>query len=140
MQLTQDFKIGDSKEVTYTVTPELTAAAAHSGGLQVFGTPFMVAMMENAAAAYLQERLPEGKSSVGTIVEIAHNSPTPLGMQVTARAELTGISANGKMYDFRVSARDEAGPIGEGKHQRAIIDVQRFMAKCEAKRGEAAKE
>ena len=127
--------IGDSFEVTRTVTPEITAEAAGSGGLRVFGTPYLVAMMENAAFTLMQRELPEGKSSVGTKVEVSHNAPTPLGMEVTARAELTAISPNGKLYDFRVTARDAAGPIAEGTHQRAVIDLERFLARCEAKLG-----
>ena len=129
-------KIGDSYEVSRVVTPELTAEAVGSGGLTVFGTPFLAALMENAAFTYLQERLPEGKSSVGTRLDIAHNAPTPVGMKVTARAEVTEISPNGKMVEFKVSAWDEAGPIGEGTHQRAVIDLERFLAKCRARRGE----
>ena len=128
-------KIGDSYEVTRTVTDDVTAAAAGSGGLTVFGTPYLVAMMENAAFTYLQNELPEGKSSVGTKVNIDHTAPTPLGMTVTARAEVIGISPNGKMIDFKVTARDEAGPISEGTHQRAVIDRERFLAKCESRKG-----
>ena len=126
--------IGDSYEVTRTVTPELTAEAAGSGGLTVFGTPFMAAMMENAAFTYLQQQLRAGKSSVGVTLNISHNAPTPLGMSVTARAEVVAISANGKMVDFRVSAWDEAGLIGDGTHRRAVVDLERFLAKCERRK------
>ena len=127
-------KIGDSYEVKRTVTPEITAEAAGSGGMTVFGTPYLVAMMENAAYRLMQQELPEGKGSVGTKVDIVHTAPTPLGMEVTVRAEVTAVSPNGKMVDFRVTAWDEVGPIGEGTHQRAVIDVQRFLAKCESKK------
>lgn len=127
-------KIGDAFEVTRAVTPDITAEAAGSGGLTVFGTPYLVAMMENAAFTYLQNELPEGKSSVGTKVSIDHTAPTPLGMAVTARAEVAAISPNGKLIDFKVSAWDEAGPISEGTHQRAVIDLERFLAKCESKK------
>ena len=130
-------QIGDFYEVKRTVTPEITAEAAGSGGLTVFGTPSLVAMMENAAFTYLQNQLPEGKSSVGTKVCIDHTAPTPLGMEVTARAEVTQISPNGKMIDFKVSAWDEAGPISEGTHQRAVIDLERFLAKCESRKGKS---
>ena len=130
-------QIRDFYEVKRTVTPEITAEAAGSGGLTVFGTPSLVAMMENAAFTYLQNQLPEGKSSVGTKVCIDHTAPTPLGMEVTARAEVTQISPNGKMIDFKVSAWDEAGPISEGTHQRAVIDLERFLAKCESRKGKS---
>ena len=130
-------KIGDSYEVRREVTDAVTAEAAGSGGMRVFGTPFMIAMMENAAFLLMQRSLPEGKSSVGTKVEIVHTAPTPPGMTVTVKAEITAVSANGKMVDFKVAAFDETGPIGEGTHRRAVIDTERFLAKCEAKRGEA---
>ena len=127
-------QIGDTYEVKKTVTPDITAEAAGSGGMTVFGTPYLVAMMENAAFRYMQEHLPEGKSSVGTLVSVAHNAPTPLGMEVTVRVEATGISPNGKMVDFKMTAFDEAGPIAEGSHRRAVIDRERFLARCEAKK------
>ena len=127
-------KIGDSFEVRQVVTDAVTAEAVGSGGMRVFGTPFMIAMMENAAFRLLQKELPEGKGSVGTKVDIVHTAPTPLGMTVTVKAEVTEISANGKMVDFKVTAFDETGPIGEGTHRRAVIDTERFLAKCEAKK------
>ena len=127
-------KIGESYEVRRTVTDEVTAEAAGSGGMRVFGTPYLIAMMENAAFLLMQRSLPEGRSSVGTKVDIIHTAPTPLGMEVTVTAEVTAVSANGKMVDFKVTARDETGPIGEGTHRRAVIDTERFLAKCEAKK------
>lgn len=132
----EQMKIGDSYEVTRTVTEEVTAAAAGSGGLQVFGTPFLVAMMEQAAFAIMQRALPEERSSVGTRVEVSHTAPTPLGMRVTARAEITAISENGKLVDFAVSAWDEQGSVAEGTHQRAVIHVARFLDKAGRRRGE----
>ena len=110
-------KIGDTFTVKKVVTEDMTAAALGSGGLPVFGTPYLVAMVENAAFTYLQQELPEGKSTVGTTVEV------------------TDISANGKMVDFKATATDTAGLIGEGTHQRAVITVDRFMDKCQAKLG-----
>ncbi len=126
-------KIGDTYEVTGVVTQESTAASLGSGAMNVFGTPWMIAMMENAAFLLMQQGLPEGKSSVGTHLDIAHVSPSPVGMHVRATAELLSVSENGKMAEFKVSAYDEAGLIGEGTHQRAYIDVSRFMGKCEGK-------
>lgn len=125
--------IGDTYTVKKTVTDEITAAALGSGGLPVFGTPYLVAMMETAAFTYMQQHLPEGKSTVGTRVEMSHLSPSPIGMEITVTVEVTAISENGKLVDFKATAADAAGPIGEGTHQRAIITVDRFMAKCQAK-------
>ena len=125
--------IGTKCQLTQTVTQELTAAAVGSGALTVFGTPFMAAMMENAAMTCLQNFLEDGQGSVGTHLDITHDAPTPVGMQVWAEAEITGVSENGKMVDFKVSAWDEKGPIGSGVHTRAIIKNEKFLAKCNAK-------
>lgn len=126
-------QIGDTYEVKDTVVESMTAKSLGSGAMYVFGTPWMIAMMENAAFILMQQGLPEGKSSVGTRLVIDHVSPSPVGMNVRAVAELVSISENGKMAEFKVSAYDEAGLIGEGTHQRAYIDVARFMDKCEGK-------
>ena len=128
-------KIGDTFTVKKTVTEDMTAAALGSGGLPVFGTPYLIAMIESAAFTYLQQELLEGKSTVGTKVDVSHVSPSPVGMEITASVEVTDISANGKLIDFRASVADTAGLIGEGTHQRAIVTVDRFMDKCQAKLG-----
>ena len=125
--------IGTKCQLEQTVTEELTAAAVGSGALPVFGTPFMAAMMENAAMTCLQHFLEEGQGSVGTHLEISHDAPTPIGMNVWAEAEITAVSENGKMVDFTVKAWDEKGPIGSGTHTRAIIKNDKFLAKCNAK-------
>lgn len=126
-------EIGMKHGVEIAVTEENTAAKAGSGSLMVFGTPYMVALMENAALTLLAATLPEGKGSVGIALNITHSAPTPVGMTVRAEAEVTNISANGKIIDFKVTAYDESGVIGEGTHQRAVIDNERFMAKANGK-------
>ena len=125
--------IGTKCQLEQTVTEELTATAVGSGALPVFGTPFMAAMMENAAMTCLQNFLEEGQGSVGTHLEISHDAPTPIGMNVWAEAEITAVSENGKMVDYTVKAWDEKGPIGSGTHTRAIIKNDKFLAKCNAK-------
>ena len=125
--------IGTKCRLEQTVTAELTAEAAGSGALPVFGTPFMAAMMENAALTALQPFLEEGQGRVGTRLDISHDAPTPVGMTVTAEAEITAVSENGRMVDFRVSAWDEKGPVGKGTHTRAIIQNEKFLAKCNSK-------
>ena len=125
--------IGTKCQLEQTVTEALTAAAAGSGALPVFGTPFMAAMIENAAMTCLQSFLEEGQGSVGTRLDITHDAPTPVGMKVWAEAEITGVSENGKMVDFQVAAWDEKGPIGGGTHTRAIIRSEKFLAKCNGK-------
>ena len=131
-------KIGDTFTVKKVVTEDMTAAALGSGGLPVFGTPYLVGISEKLRQAGMgkrQQELPEGKSTVGTKVEVSHVSPSPVGMEITVTVEVTDISANGKMVDFKATATDTAGLIGEGTHQRAVITVDRFMDKCQAKLG-----
>lgn len=126
-------EIGSKFQVQQTVTDQLTAARVGSGALPVFGTPFMIGMMENAALSCLQAFLDEGQGSVGTHLDVSHDAPTPIGMTVWAEAEIVHVSENGKMIDFKVSAWDEKGPIGGGTHTRAIINNERFLNKCSAK-------
>ena len=125
--------IGTKCQLEQTVTEELTAAAVGSGLLNVFGTPYMIGLMENAAQTALQNFLDEDKGSVGTHLDISHDAPTPVGMKVFVEAEIVSVSENGKMVDFKVSAWDEKGPIGSGTHTRAIITPYRFLTKCNAK-------
>lgn len=125
--------IGTRCQLEQMVTNELTAANVGSGLLPVFGTPYLAAMMENAAQTLLQAFLEEGKGSVGTHLNISHDAPTPIGMKVWAEAEIVNVSENGKIVDFKVSAWDEKGPISSGTHQRAIINNERFLARCNAK-------
>ena len=125
--------IGTKCRLEQPVTEELTAAAIGSGALPVFGTPFMAAMMENAALTALQTYLEEGLGSVGTRLDIRHDAPTPIGMTVWAEAEIVSVSENGRMVEFKVSAWDEKGPVGAGTHTRAIIKNEKFLTKCNAK-------
>ena len=125
--------IGTRCQLEQVVTEELTAANIGSGLLPVFGTPYMIGLMENAAQSVLGMFLEEGQGSVGTELNVKHTAPTPVGMKVWVEAEVTAVSENGKMIDFALKAWDEKGPIGEGTHTRAIINNERFLAKCNAK-------
>ncbi|SFP54258.1 Predicted thioesterase [Oscillibacter sp. PC13] len=125
--------IGTKCQIEQTVTDELTAATIGSGALPVFGTPYLCAMMENAAMTCLQTFLEGEQGSVGTHLDVSHDAPTPIGMTVWAEAEITAVSENGKMVDFAVKAWDEKGPIGAGTHTRAVIKSEKFLAKCNAK-------
>ena len=126
-------EIGMTHTVEKTVTPDMTAKAVGSGGLEVFGTPYMLGLMECAAMWCVQPELPEGKGTVGVDISSTHLAPTPVGMKVFVEAEIVSVSENGKMVDFKVSAWDEKGPIGSGTHTRAIITPDRFLTKCNAK-------
>lgn len=124
--------IGTKCRLEQTVTDALTAANVGSGALPVFGTPYMSALMENAAMTCLQSFLEEGQGSVGTHLDISHDAPTPIGMKVWAEAEVTAV--DGKALTFAVTAHDEAGVIGKGTHDRFVITVDRFLAKAEKKK------
>ena len=126
-------EIGMTHTVEKTVTADMTAKAVGSGGLEVLGTPYMMGLMECAAMWCVQNELPEGKGTVGVEIASSHLAPTPVGMKVSATAEVTGVSANGKMITFKVTASDEEGLIGEGTHTRAVIDNARFLQKCNDK-------
>ena len=126
-------KIGMTHTVEKTVTADMTAKAVGSGGLEVLGPPYMMGLMECAAMWCVQNELPEGKGTVGVNISSSHLAPTPVGMKVTATAEVTDVSANGKMITFKVTASDAEGLIGEGFHTRAVIDNARFLQKCNEK-------
>lgn len=125
--------IGTKCQLEQVVTQELTAAAVSPDLLPVFGTPFMIGLMESAAHGVLSVFLEEGQGSVGTHLDIRHTAPTPIGMKVWVEAEVTAVSENGMIVDFSLKAWDEKGPIAEGAHTRAIINNERFLAKCSAK-------
>lgn len=116
---------------TLVVAEETTAAHFGAGGVHVFGTPMMIGLMENAAFSAVQPLLPAGQSSVGTKVNITHLAATPIGMTVTATAEL--LEVDGRRLVFRVEARDEKELIGEGTHERFIITLDRFLSRIEEK-------
>ena len=113
------------------VTDANTAQAACSGALPVFGTPFMCALMEEAAWKSIAPHLEPGQSTVGTRLEVSHDSATPVGMKVWAETEITEV--DGKRLVLTVAAFDERGPIGRGTHERFIVNDERFLAKCAKK-------
>lgn len=123
--------IKGSKEIT--VTDQLLAKNVGSGMVRVYATPMMIAGLEGASAESVQPYVGEGKTTVGTHIDITHEAATPAGMKVRFESELTAISASGKMLTFRVAAYDEKGLIGQGTHQRAIISIDRFEQKAQDK-------
>ncbi len=124
-------KIGQNHEVEIIVDDKITAESMGSGSLPVFATPFMVALMEKAAAELIQNYLDEGISSVGTMINVQHLSATPVGMKVKAIATLTAF--DGRKASFDVEAYDEAGLIGKGTHERFSIKIDKFMEKTQQK-------
>jgi predicted thioesterase len=118
---------------TETVAAENTAAAHGSGLLPVFATPALVALMEKTCWTSVAEALEAGQGTVGTRLDIRHTAPTPVGMTVTCESELTAVE--GRKLTFSVRAFDEKGAVGEGVHERFVIDNERFMAKAGARAG-----
>ena len=114
------------------VTDANTAQAACSGALPVFGTPFMCALMEEAAWKSIAPHLEPGQSTVGTRLEVSHDSATPVGMKVWAESEVTQV--DGKRIVLNVTAYDEKGLIGKGTHERFSISNVRFLAMAAHKR------
>ena len=120
-------KVGTSHTTEKFVEEKDTAAFMGSGTVAVFATPAMILLMELAARNAVQEDLPQGHTTVGTLVNVQHLAAAPLGAKVTATAILKQI--DGRRLVFDIEAADENGIIGRGVHERAIIDVERFMAK-----------
>lgn len=104
-----------------------------AGTLDVFATPAMVALMEEAAWKCVAPELEPGMGTVGTLMNVQHTSATPLSMHVTAECELTEV--DNRRLVFTVKAFDEVGPIGSGTHERFIVKDEKFVAKANAKRG-----
>jgi predicted thioesterase len=119
--------VGMRGEASLVVGEAQTAAAFGAGGVLVLGTPVMIGLMENAAWQLVQPELPEGESTVGTLVNVRHLAATPMGGHVVATAEL--IEIDGKRLVFRVSARDDTQLVGEGTHERFRIVLERFLAR-----------
>lgn len=126
-----EITVGMKAQVATLVEREDTALEVGSGSLLVYATPCMVALMEGAACEAIAEALPEGKTTVGTELQITHLSATPVGLEVYAEAEVSQIDGN--TITFQVAAYDEAGKIGEGIHKRAIVTSQRFLDKVYTK-------
>lgn len=124
-------KVGLTFSQMLTVTKELTASNLGSGALPVYGTPYMIAFMEGTSRHCVQEHLDEGCGTVGTMVSIKHLAATPIGMKVTCEAKL--IEIDRRRLVFEVKAYDEKGLIGEGTHERFIIQNDKFMEKTLAK-------
>ncbi len=107
------------------------ASNVGSGDLDVLATPMMIALMENAAMLAVAPELEEGQSTVGGMISSSHLKPTGEGNTVTATAEL--IKVEGRKLQFKISASDNEGVIGEGEHLRFIISKEKFMSKVNNK-------
>jgi fluoroacetyl-CoA thioesterase len=126
-----DIKPGLVGEADETVSKTRTASYYGSGLVAAYGTPAMIALMENAAVAALQRHLSPGQTSVGTEVCIKHLAATPVGMHVHARATVTAV--DGRKITFLVEAWDDQEKIGEGAHTRFVADEARFNERLSKK-------
>jgi len=126
-----NLSIGLQAKVELTVEQKDTAEAFGSGGVKVFATPLMIGIMENAALRAVDPLLPEGFATVGTHLDVKHLAATPIGMKANAVAEL--IEVDGKRLVFKVEAFDEVEKIGEGLHERYIIQMDKFLSKVNKK-------
>lgn len=110
---------------------EHSAPSIGSGLVPVLGTPVMINLIEAAALAAVEQLLPPGHQSLGIHLDVRHFAATPVGMRVRATAELTAV--DGRTLSFRVEARDDLEPIGDGTHQRVVVNVARFDQRVQRK-------
>ena len=122
---------GLSGTAELVVGPEHTAPWVGSGRVAVLATPVMINLIEAAALAAVEHLLPAGHQSLGIHLDVRHFAATPVGLRVTASAEVTVVE--GRTVTFRVEARDEREPIGDGTHQRVVVNVARFDARVQRK-------
>lgn len=113
------------------VTEEKLAKNVGTGLVRVYATPQMIALIEKTAVLSVEPYLEDGQSTVGTLVNVTHCAATPAGMKVHAETEL--VEVDRRKLTFKVSAYDERGLIGEGVHERFIIDIAKFQAKADSK-------
>ncbi len=119
-------------EVSREVTAAESATHLGSGTVGVYATPAMVAFVERTCQQLVQPLLPAGQTTVGIGIQIRHLAPTPIGATVRVRVEVT--SFEGGQIGFHAQVWDEAELIGEAEHRRAVVDVERFVRRVEAKR------
>lgn len=116
---------------TLVVGPEHTATKVGSGVIPVLATPVMINVIEAAALACAEHLLPEGHQSLGIRLDVSHVAATPVGMTITAQATVTKIE--GRTIHFAVTCHDDKELIGEGAHERVVVDVARFEARVRRK-------
>jgi fluoroacetyl-CoA thioesterase len=131
MDLEKVIRKGSVHEESFQVVEEHSAIQVGSGGAPVLATPWLIAYLERVAYRMLAEVLPAGTSSVGVLVDVRHLAPTPVNGAVRVRAEINELQ--GSKVVFKVLAWDQVEKIGEGIHQRVVIDEARFLKRVEGK-------
>ena len=124
-------EVGMTNRIEKIVTKEQLASSVGSGALDVFGTPFMILLMEETCFYCVADKVEDGTSTVGTRLDVSHDSPTPLGSKVYCDCTLTEI--DGRKLIFSVEAFDEHGSIGKGIHERFIVNDEKFLKKVREK-------
>lgn len=128
----KQLSIGQKGRLEQIVAPELCADRIGSGLVQVFATPMMIALVERTCNESVVPLLEAGQGTVGIKVDVTHCAATPVGMKVWCESELVEIDR--RRLVFKVAAYDECGLIGEGMHERFIIDSAKFQEKCDKKK------
>ncbi len=127
----KEFRIGSAGEASETVLHTNTAKAMGSGSLDVYATPAMLALMEKAACKIVAPCLDDETTSVGVGVTLSHDAATAVGKTVTAKAVLVGV--NGRKLTFKVTVSDNYGTIGQGTHERFLVNKEKFLGKLAKK-------
>jgi predicted thioesterase len=131
LSLVLDIPVGTVGTASLVVGEEHTAPRIGSGKIHVLATPVMINLFEAAALAACEHLLPAGHQSLGTHLDVSHIAATPIGMRATATAEVIGIE--GRMIKFRLQAKDERDVIGEGLHERVVVNVTKFDLRVQEK-------
>jgi len=124
--MSSPFQVGMTRELTLKTKPEHSAQRFFAKLPDVFATPFLGGLMEQVSAERMDEHLQPGEQSVGVAMSLKHTAPTPLGLEVRVRTEITAVE--GRKVSFRVEAFDEVEKIGEATHDRFVIKADKFNA------------
>jgi len=132
--MSAQLKPGLVGRATLLVSEEHTAPRVGSGRVHVLATPVMINLVEAAALSAIEHLLPAGHQSLGTLLNVRHIAATPVGMRVAATAEV--IAVEDRLIRFRVEARDEKDLIGDGTHERVVVNVAKFDERVRRKLGQ----
>lgn len=128
----KNLKLGLKNSLAYIVSEKDTALAVGSGSLKVLATPKLIALVEKAAADLAEKNLPTEFTTVGILVNFEHTAPTPLNLKIWVEVEI--LEVEGRKIIFKVSAFDERGEIGRGRHERFIVNREKFQLKADSKK------
>ncbi len=128
----ENLKVGLKNSVAQFVTENDTALAVGSGSLKVLATPKLIAIVEKAAADLVEKNLSPEFTSVGTLINFEHTAPTPINLKFWAEVEILEIE--GRKIIFEVATFDERGEIGRGRHERFIVNREKFQSKANSKK------